>query len=89
MVRKIFLLFFCTFSAVCLSAQQQEIEVRGRVVDDNGEPAIGAAILLEGADNVGVITDVDGNFSLKAPQGGQLIVSYLGYKFVEVPVQHI
>ena len=89
MVRKIFLLFFCTFSAVYLSAQQQEIEVRGRVVDDNGEPAIGAAILLEGADNVGVITDVDGNFSLKAPQGGQLIISYLGYKFVEVPVQHI
>ena len=41
MVRKIFLLFFCTFSAVCLSAQQQEIEVRGRVVDDNGEPLKG------------------------------------------------
>ena len=60
--------------------------MRGCVVDDNGEPAIGAAILLEGADNVGVITDVDGNFSLKAPQGGQLIVSYLGYKMVEVQV---
>ena len=36
----------------------------------HGEPAIGAAILLEGADNVGVITDVDGKFSLTAPQGG-------------------
>ena len=85
MVRKIFLMFFCTLSVVCLSAQQKEIDVRGRIVDENGEPAIGAAVMLEGADNVGVITDVDGKFSLTAPQGGQLIISYLGYKLVEVP----
>lgn len=70
MVRKIFLMFFCTLSVVCLSAQQKEIDVRGRIVDENGEPAIGAAVMLEGADNVGVITDVDGKFSLTAPQGG-------------------
>ena len=70
MVRKIFLMFFCTLSVVCLSAQQKEIDVRGRIVDENGEPAIGAAVMLEGADNVGVITDVDGKFSLTAPLGG-------------------
>lgn len=46
--------------------------MRGRIVDENGEPAIGAAVMLEGADNVGVITDVDGKFSLTAPQGGNL-----------------
>ena len=44
--------------------------MRGRIVDENGEPAIGAAVLVSGADNVGVVTDVDGNFSLTAPQGG-------------------
>lgn len=69
MVRKIFLMFFCTLSVVCLSAQQKEIDVRGRIVDENDEPAIGAAVMLEGADNVGVITDVDGKFSLTAPLG--------------------
>lgn len=44
--------------------------MRGRIVDENDEPAIGAAVMLEGADNVGVITDVDGKFSLTAPLGG-------------------
>lgn len=43
--------------------------MRGRIVDENDEPAIGAAVMLEGADNVGVITDVDGKFSLTAPLG--------------------
>lgn len=72
MVRKIFLSIFCALVATCLFAQDKEVNVRGRIVDENGEPAIGAAVLVSGADNVGVVTDVDGNFSLTAPQGGLL-----------------
>ena len=70
MVRKIFLSVFCALLAVCVFAQEQEVNVRGRVVDENGEPAIGAAVMLKGAKNVGAVTDVDGKFSLTAPLGG-------------------
>ena len=86
MVRKIFLSVFCALLAVCAFAQEQEVNVRGRIVDENGEPAIGAAVMLKGAKNVGAVTDVDGKFSLTAPQGGVLHVTYLGYKEQEVPV---
>ena len=70
MVRKVFLMIFCVLSAVCTFAQDEEIDVRGRIVDDTGTPAIGAAVMLKGAANVGAVTDVDGKFSLTAPRGG-------------------
>ena len=86
MVRKIFLLIFCALSFACLSAQGQDVNVRGRVVDENGNPAVGAAVMLVGADNIGVITDVEGKFTITAPSGGVLQISYLGYKTQEVNV---
>lgn len=70
MVRKIFLLIFCALSFACLSAQGQDVNVRGRVVDETGNPAVGAAVMLVGADNIGVITDVEGKFTITAPSGG-------------------
>lgn len=70
MVKKLFLTVFCVFSSVCMFAQGQDINVRGRIVDENGDPAIGAAVVLVGADNVGVVTDVEGRFSMTAPGGG-------------------
>jgi len=65
-----------------LAAQTQ---VRGTVVDDNGEPAIGATIQVKGMTQ-GTVTDIDGNFTLSAPIGGTLIVSYVGYETQEVAV---
>lgn len=58
---------------------QQNQKITGNVVDDNGEPVIGATIKVAGTSN-GVITDLDGNFSLSAPLGTSLEVSYVGYK---------
>lgn len=55
------------------------INVKGTVTDTNGEPIIGANILIEGTSS-GTITDYDGNFTLSAPSNGVLAVSYLGYK---------
>ena len=65
-----------------LAAQTQ---VRGTVVDDSGEPAIGATIQVQGTTQ-GTVTDIDGNFTLSAPAGGTLVVSYVGYETQEVPV---
>lgn len=65
-------------------AYAQSISVSGTVVDEMGEPIPGANVLQKGTTN-GVLTDIDGNFSLKAPSGATLVVSYIGYLTKEVP----
>lgn len=66
------------------SVQQANVkQVSGQVLDENGEPIIGATVTLKGA-KTAVPTDVDGNFSLKAPAGSKLVITYLGYSTVEV-----
>ena len=52
--------------------------ITGKVVDETGEPIIGANVMLEGT-KTGVITDMDGNYQLEAPFGAPLTVSYIGY----------
>lgn len=59
--------------------------VKGQVVDANGEPIIGASVLVKGTTN-GTITDFDGNFSLNDASKGTLVISYIGYQTQEVPV---
>ncbi len=63
---------------------QQAGTIRGKVVDNNGEPVIGANIMVKGTTN-GVITDIDGNFVLTNAKG-TLVISYIGYKTVELPI---
>ena len=65
-------------------AVQQNNAVRGQVKDKMGEPIIGATVKVKGS-NLGVVTDIDGNFEMRnAPSGGVLIVTYVGYKPQEV-----
>jgi len=65
---------------------QQTIDITGVVKDDVGEPVIGANILVKGTNN-GVITDMEGRFSLKIPQANALlVVSYIGYISQEIQV---
>lgn len=66
-------------------AQQNKITVKGKVLDDSGEPLIGATIQQKGTTN-GVITDLNGNFSLSVPGNATLVISYVGFKSLEVSV---
>lgn len=52
--------------------------VKGTVLDENGEPVIGATIREKGTNNVAV-TDIDGNFTINVPESSTVEVSYLGY----------
>ena len=52
--------------------------IKGKVIDANGEPVIGAAIVAQGTTN-GVITDVDGNFEIRVSPKTMLEVSCIGY----------
>jgi len=64
---------------------QQSGVVKGQVVDKSGEPIIGATIKVKNIENVGTVTDFDGNFELKSvPTSGTLVVSYIGYTTKEM-----
>lgn len=62
-----------------------QTQVRGTVVDETGQPVIGATIQIKGTSQ-GTVTDVDGRFNLSAPANGTLVISYVGYATQEVPV---
>ena len=60
--------------------QSKKRKITGNIVDNTGEPTIGASVFVMGTSN-GTITDIDGNFSLELPgDNAKLQVSYIGYK---------
>ena len=76
----VFLVCLCLLPAGLLA----QMRVTGTVVDENGEGAIGANVVVEGT-TVGTVTDFDGQFELNVPEGKKmLVISYLGYKTVTV-----
>ena len=55
------------------------INCRGRVVDEQGQPVIGATIQVPGT-SVGTATDIDGQFSIKVSKGETIVITSIGYK---------
>ena len=61
--------------------------VQGCVIDSNGDPIIGASIVIKGRRAQGTITDAEGHFMLtNVPNNGSLEISYVGFSTVEIPV---
>ena len=68
------------------STQQKKVEIVGGVVDArSGESVVGATVRVKDV-NSGVITDMDGKFTIKATPGDVLVISYIGYETKEVKV---
>ncbi|MDR3118510.1 MAG: TonB-dependent receptor [Mediterranea sp.] len=73
------ILVVALFALTAAAAFAQSKTVTGAVVDNTGEPVIGASVIVDGTTN-GTITDIDGNFSLSnVPAAGRLKISYIGY----------
>lgn len=76
--------------AVLLSIQwaaaQNSIKVSGTVIDDAGYPMIGLTVVVTGTNN-GVVTDIDGNYSIDVNPDASLTFSFLGFKTQEIPVE--
>lgn len=71
------------------SFQQKNQKVSGTVLDESGMPVIGANVMVKGVPGIGVITDLNGNFSLTIPEKGKtLLVSFIGYAEKEVEVKN-
>jgi TonB-linked SusC/RagA family outer membrane protein len=74
-------------SLISLNILAQNIRVKGVVLDENKEPLIGASVKIVGT-HKGTITDLDGKFKLKVPQGSRLLISFVGYKSQKVKVHN-
>lgn len=74
-----------TLSASEVVSSQSEKVITGIVKDANGEPVIGASVIQDKTSN-GVITDIDGKFSLTVPEGSDIVVACLGYQDAVVKV---
>ena len=74
------ILLVCLMWMLSLSSSlhAQTWNINGNVTDEQGEPIIGANVIVEGT-TTGMITDLDGNFSLQCPVGSTLKASYIGY----------
>lgn len=70
---------------ISLTANAEDASLKGTVTDAQGEPLIGAMVHVEGT-SIAAATDIDGNFSLTAPVGKTLKVSYVGFDPVSVKV---
>ncbi|MDE6010334.1 MAG: carboxypeptidase-like regulatory domain-containing protein, partial [Muribaculaceae bacterium] len=66
-------------------ALAQKITVRGTVIDEYGDPLIGATIMQKGTSN-GTAADIDGNFEINVEPNAILVVSYVGYDPMDVHV---
>lgn len=64
---------------------QQAKKITGKVTDAAGEPIIGASVLVKER-GTGAVTDIDGKFSVEASVGNTLMVSFIGYRTVEIKV---
>lgn len=66
-------------STVTATVMPQDNVITGHVVDEKGEPMIGVTVRATDS-NAATVTDLDGNFSISAPQGSKLRLSFAGYK---------
>ncbi len=74
-------------SVTGIAATAQDTGVTGTVLDDTGQPVIGASVKVKNRSTVGAVTDLDGHFSLAGVKEGEtLVISYVGYKSQEVRV---
>lgn len=68
-----------------VTQQKKTFLIKGVVLDNNNEPIIGASVAIKGT-NIGVATDIDGNFSLNIPANTESVeISYLGYEKKIIP----
>ena len=83
-IRCLFLSVMLTVCATSVSAQ--DMAVNGKVTDQNGEPIIGATVMLNSNHSVGALTDMDGNYSISVPSNSTLLFTCIGYADKSVAV---
>lgn len=86
MIKKLFLTLFCAVLSAGIAFAQGGSKINGIVVDEIGEPVIGASVFVKGT-KTGAVTDVDGKFSINTSPGSTLVITYVGYEKVETKAE--
>ena len=86
MLQKWLIILFLGLIIQAVSAQN--INVHGIITDETGETMIGVSVLVKGT-STGVVTDVNGNFSLSVPKNSVLSISYIGIKCQEISITEL
>ena len=74
------LMMFLAGLLLSMGVALAQTQVNGTVTSaDDGEPVIGASIMVEGT-KTGTVTDINGNFTISVPEGKKLVISYLGMR---------
>ena len=81
MKKRLTMFLACLLLSIGIGFAQQK--VTGTVLEDNGEPCIGATVMIQGSKQ-GTKTDLDGHFSINVPDKKKLVISYIGMKTVTV-----
>ena len=82
-MKQLLLMAFGLFLAINLNAQRS---VSGMVTGEDGDPLIGATVLVKGT-TAGTVTDLSGKYTVNVPEGGTvLVVSFVGYATEEVQI---
>lgn len=80
------LIVFCFLSILfSVYGQAQDATAKGKVNDEKGMPIPGATILIKGTSKA-TTSDFDGNYEIKAPSNGTLIISFVGYTTIQEPI---
>lgn len=81
------LLLFTTMILLFTSQVNAQLTINGMVMDDSGQPLIGASVLVKGT-TTGTVTDIDGSFSITVPDSTAiLVITYTGFTTLETNVQ--
>ncbi|MDR0506359.1 MAG: SusC/RagA family TonB-linked outer membrane protein [Dysgonamonadaceae bacterium] len=83
-MKRLTLWLVCLITGIGLTVAQNK-QASGTVTDENGEPVIGASVVVKGNTSLGTVTNLDGKFTLNVPESTQtLVVMYIGYADAEV-----
>jgi len=87
-MKKLTLWLACLFISMGLVIAQNR-QVTGTIVDETGDPVIGASVSVKENASIGAVTDLDGKFSLSVPASATtLVVKYLGMQDQEVAISN-
>lgn len=71
-------LMMTLLATMATAAWGQDVAIHGRVVDNSGAPLPGVNVVVEGT-TIGTVTDMDGNYTLSAPRGANVVYSFIGF----------
>lgn len=86
--RYFFLFIIIVFPQLLEAQGAQTKTVSGSILDGNRKPLPGVTITVKNS-NRGTVTNKDGKFTLQVPENAKLVITYLGYKNIEVPTQEL